>query len=90
MAALAELMTAQDLAASLQVSVDTVWRYTRAGRIPCLRLGTREYRYRLADVLAALAAQEAEPAKEGAGGSTGVMRCARRDRLESFAGRLGR
>lgn len=55
-----ELLTAQDLARELKVTVDTVWRYTRIGRIPCVRLSDRDYRYRLADVLASLAAASSE------------------------------
>jgi len=55
-----ELLTAQDLARLLKITVDTVWRYTRTGRIPCVRLSDRDYRYRLDDVLASLSAVSLE------------------------------
>lgn len=50
-----ELITAQTLAEALDLSVETVWRYTREQRIPCVTIGNKQYRYRLAEVLAALA-----------------------------------
>lgn len=49
-----KLVTAQVLAEALDLSVETVWRYTREDRIPHVQLGKRQYRYRLEDVLAAL------------------------------------
>ncbi len=55
------LLTAQELADELRVTVDTIWRYTRKGRIPGIRIGPRDYRYQLADVLAALAGLSASP-----------------------------
>lgn len=36
------------------VSVETVWRYTRTGRIPSVRLGNRKYRYYADEVVKAL------------------------------------
>ena len=48
------LITAQALAESLHLSVETIWRYTRENKIPCVELGKRQYRYRLADVIHAL------------------------------------
>lgn len=60
-----ELLTAQELAAQLRLTVDTVWRYTRTGRIPSVRLGPREYRYQLPEVLQSLATVEEEPAAGG-------------------------
>ncbi len=50
----AELITAHALAGVLDLSVETIWRYTREKTIPCIELGPRQYRYRLSDVLAAL------------------------------------
>lgn len=38
----------------LQVSVETIWRYTRTKRIPFVQLANRKYRYVSNDVLAAL------------------------------------
>lgn len=49
-----ELITAQTLAESLDLSVDTIWRYTREKKIPCIELGHRQYRYRLSEVIKAL------------------------------------
>ena len=56
MAAPKELMTAQALAGALDLSVETVWRYTRENKIPCIELGARQYRYKLDDVIKALSA----------------------------------
>lgn len=49
-----KLLTAQELAGVLSLSVDTVWRYTRQKKIPVVELGDRQYRYELEKVLAAL------------------------------------
>ncbi len=49
-----ELVTARVLAEVLNLSVETVWRYTREKRIPYTELGNRQYRYRVADVVKAL------------------------------------
>lgn len=49
------LITAQALADTLNLSVETIWRYTRNNRIPYTTLGERQYRYNLQEVLAALA-----------------------------------
>ena len=49
-----ELITAQALAEILNLSVETIWRYTRENRIPCVELGSRQYRYKLDDVIKAL------------------------------------
>ncbi len=59
-----ELITAQDLASVLDLSVETVWRYTRERKIPYLELGRKQYRYKLDDVISALncsAVREKEP-----------------------------
>lgn len=45
------LLTAQALAEALNLSVETIWRYTREKRIPYVELGTRQYRYKLTDVM---------------------------------------
>jgi aerobic-type carbon monoxide dehydrogenase small subunit (CoxS/CutS family) len=50
-----DLLTAQDLAKSLNLSVETIWKYTREKRIPCIELGNKQYRYQLDNVLEALA-----------------------------------
>jgi len=49
-----ELMNAQALARVLDLSVETIWRYTRKGKIPHIELGGRQYRYNLNAVIAAL------------------------------------
>jgi excisionase family DNA binding protein len=50
-----KLLTAQELAKLLNVSVETVWRYTRQKKIPVVELGEKQYRYQEEAVLAALA-----------------------------------
>jgi len=52
---MAKLLTAQELAYILNLSVDTVWRYTRQKKIPAVELGEKQYRYEKDAVLAALA-----------------------------------
>jgi len=49
-----ELITAQALAEALDLSVETIWRYTRENKIPYIELGNRQYRYKLDDVINAL------------------------------------
>lgn len=84
-----ELLTAQELAAALRVTPDTIWRYTRTGRIPCLRLGPRDYRYQLVEVLAALASAETS-APGGVQSAPAELRPADPRRVRAFAGRLER
>lgn len=59
------LITAQALATALNLSVETVWRYTREKKIPYIQLGNKQYRYILDDVIKALAgtAVNEEPAE---------------------------
>ena len=45
---------AEDIARVLDVPVGRVWALTRAGRIPCLRLGRKTYRYQVEAVITAL------------------------------------
>jgi len=49
------LLTAQELADKLSLSVETIWRYTRQRKIPFIDLGHRQYRYDPEEVLASLA-----------------------------------
>lgn len=49
-----ELIPAQALAEALDLSVETIWRYTRENRIPFIELGKRQYRYKLNEVIRAL------------------------------------
>lgn len=51
------LLLAQDVADKLQMTIDWVYAETRAGRLPCVRLG-RFYRYRLSTINAWLAEVE--------------------------------
>lgn len=57
------LVTAQELAESLSLSVDTIWRYTREKRIPYVEIGKKQYRYNKREVLSALSGEAL--AKEG-------------------------
>ena len=49
-----QFLTAQQLAAVLQVSASTVRRLARAGRIPCVRITSRITRFHLQSVREAL------------------------------------
>jgi excisionase family DNA binding protein len=49
-----ELATAREIARRYGVTVETVNRWTREGRIPCVRPSRRTVRYALADVEAAV------------------------------------
>lgn len=49
-----DLITAQSLAEALNLSVETIWRYTREKRIPFVELGRRQYRYNLEEVVRTL------------------------------------
>lgn len=49
-----KLVTAHELAEILDLSVDTIWRYTRENHIPHIEVGPRQYRYVKSDVLQAL------------------------------------
>lgn len=49
-----DLITAQVLADTLDLSVETIWRYTRTNKIPSVKLGDRQYRYNLDKVMQAL------------------------------------
>ncbi|MCR3921038.1 MAG: Uma2 family endonuclease [Firmicutes bacterium] len=46
-----ELMTAHALSTALNLSADTIWRYTREKKIPYIELGNKKYRYNLNDVV---------------------------------------
>lgn len=50
------LITARTLANELNLSIETIWRYTREKRIPFIELGNKQYRYKLTDVIEALRA----------------------------------
>lgn len=59
------MITAQALADALDLSVETIWRYTRERRIPFVELGKKQYRYNYRDVVNTLkgtAVQEEKPA----------------------------
>jgi Uma2 family endonuclease/predicted DNA-binding transcriptional regulator AlpA len=57
-----QLITAQALAAALNLSVETVWKYTREKKIPYIDLGNRQYRYVLSEVVDTLAGTVREEA----------------------------
>jgi Uma2 family endonuclease len=48
------LITAQALADALNLSVETIWRYTREKQIPFVVLGKKQYRYHYQEVVDAL------------------------------------
>ncbi len=58
-----ELINAHELARALDLSVDTIWRYTRENRIPYLKLGGKQYRYRLGEVVSALSGDKVDDNK---------------------------
>jgi len=58
-----ELINAHELARALDLSVDTIWRYTRENKIPYLKLSGKQYRYRLIEVLRALSGEQGEDNK---------------------------
>lgn len=60
-----KLLTAQELAGILNLSVDTIWRYTRQKKIPAVELGEKQYRYEKEAVLAALASGNLSVKEEG-------------------------
>ncbi|MDO9535737.1 MAG: helix-turn-helix domain-containing protein [Bacillota bacterium] len=66
-----KLLTAQELAEILSLSVDTVWRYTRQKKIPVVELGEKQYRYEKEAVLAALAVANLSVKEEHPGYSQG-------------------
>ncbi|MFW6237977.1 MAG: Uma2 family endonuclease [Halanaerobiales bacterium] len=59
-----ELLTAQKLAKKLDLSVDTIWKYTREDKIPYIKLGNRQYRYNLEEVLTALSGEKVKEQRE--------------------------
>jgi len=76
-----EYITAQELAAILKVTKDTIWRYTRTGRIPSIRLGARDYRYQIEAVIKALSAAYNEV-------SENALSPTDPEKLRAFAGKL--
>ena len=60
-----ELLTAQQLSEVLNLSVDTIWRYTRQKRIPAIQLGRKQYRYEKEAVLTALTGRNTIVKEEG-------------------------
>ncbi|MFW5972328.1 MAG: Uma2 family endonuclease [Bacillota bacterium] len=49
-----KLLTSYELAEILNLSVETIWRYTRQEKIPVIKLGAKQYRYKKDAVLDAL------------------------------------
>ncbi len=52
-----KLLTAHELAEILDLSVETIWRYTRQEKIPVIKLGVKQYRYKKEAVLEALSGE---------------------------------
>jgi excisionase family DNA binding protein len=67
------LITAQALAKALNLSVETIWRYTRENRIPFIEFGPKKYRYRLPEVVSALAGAVKEGVAEYRAGTVKKM-----------------
>ncbi len=67
-----ELITARFLAEALDLSVETVWRYTRENKIPHVKLGSKKYRYNLNDVIKTLQSSSATVQEEPAGYDTNL------------------
>lgn len=61
-------LTAHQLANLLNLSVETIWRYTRNRRIPFVTLGERQYRYNPLSVMEALS-ESVQESKVQYGGS---------------------
>ncbi len=59
-----ELVTAQALADALDLSVETIWKYTRESKIPYIELGKRQYRYNLQHVIQALSSSSSAIVRE--------------------------
>jgi len=59
-----DLLSAQKLAERLDLSVDTIWKYTREDKIPYIKLGNRQYRYNLNKVLASLSGDRVKEQKD--------------------------
>lgn len=59
-----ELLTATELAGRLRVQVDTVRRWAREGRIPCLRPSPKVVRFELGQVVAAIRADQGVPGED--------------------------
>lgn len=47
-----ELFTCKEVAARYNVSEDTVWRWVRTKKLPAVKIGCRNYRVRLEDLIA--------------------------------------
>ncbi len=58
-----KMITARELAEELNLSVETIWRYTREKKIPFIELGKRQYRYKLTDVVDELNAAKIKETK---------------------------
>lgn len=59
-----DLVTAEFLADALDLSVETIWRYTRTNRIPYVKLGERQYRYHVGEVTQALSSVVTEKSQD--------------------------
>lgn len=62
-----ELLTAQELAETLGLTLETIWRYTREKRIPYIELVSGQYRYLIEDVARVLNAGASEQVHEEQG-----------------------
>jgi excisionase family DNA binding protein len=58
-----DLITAQELADKLNLSVETIWRYTREKKIPYIELGKKQYRYKIDEVIKSLTGDTVKESK---------------------------
>ena len=77
-----KLITARELAEKLELSVETIWRYTRENKIPYIELGNRQYRYVMDDVMASLSQEEPE---SGAMVREDAAHCYSTDRIYTYS-----
>jgi len=59
------LITTSELASRLGVTSDTIRKWTREGRIPCLRVGQKTLRFDADAVMAALSANDRSATEGG-------------------------
>jgi excisionase family DNA binding protein len=59
-----DYLTAEEIGVRLRLKADTIVGWARRGRIPVIRLSKHVIRFRLNDVLAALAASQSESTAE--------------------------
>jgi excisionase family DNA binding protein len=64
----------EDIARAVGLSPRTITRLRQAGKIPCVQLGPRTYRFNLDDVVAAMKAAHAPRAGDASAAAAGGAR----------------